>query len=310
MEKNNKKKMEIKLLDCIHLTGIIVCKTGLAIGAGEGFGIGEISRFVVKDSFRDNLPYIPGSSLKGKMRHLFELKYLVGIDDPDKRERYFLDKDGNPHSCDMADCPICIIFGPGKPEDNKNRHRGPTRLIVRDAPLDNEDQIKDFGERTGSFTEVKAENVINRLDGTAMPRWFERVPAGMQFKLDMVYRIFDLNGYKENPDEIEESDAENNKDIIRTAEQDREDFKYVLQALSLVQQDYLGSSGSRGYGRVKFVLFEPSKNDHTELIKSILEADKTIDIDLIKKPDSFVLFDDEQNLLKMKNEQQEQADEN
>ena len=76
------------------------------------------------------------------------------------------------------------------------------------------------------FTEVKWENVIDRITSAANPRQIERVPAGAEFEFGMIYNVFN--------------------------EQDKDNLKQVFKALELLEHDYLGGSGSRGYGRVKF----------------------------------------------------------
>jgi len=75
---------------------------------------------------------------------------------------------------------------------------------------------------------VKAENVINRITGTAEhPRSIERVPAGTEFDFLLTFKIMD--------------------------DSDEENFKYLLQGLKLLEMDALGGSGSRGYGRIEFI---------------------------------------------------------
>jgi len=146
---------------------------------------------------------IPGSSLKGKIRSLLEM-----------REQKYTSS-GKPHGhekdCSDKDCRICTIFG-----SSDDVERGPTRLIVRDAI--HKGRIE---------TEVKAENVINRLTGKAeSPRFFERVPAGTIFDFEMVYQIYN------------------------TA--DLEHLPYLFEGMHLLEDSYLGGSGSRGYGKIEF----------------------------------------------------------
>ena len=77
------------------------------------------------------------------------------------------------------------------------------------------------------YTEIKYENTINRGTGIAMPRQLERVPAGSEFSFKLVYNI-------ENIEELEE------------------DINNILKSFELLEDDYLGGHGTRGYGRVKF----------------------------------------------------------
>ena len=107
----------MKLLKHRTITGKILLRTGLHIGGGsETIQIGGMDNPIIKSPLND-YPYIPGSSLKGKMRSLLEWKY-------DKSP------DGNP--CKCSQCDICKIFGTSGSEEST---LGPTRIIVRDAHL-------------------------------------------------------------------------------------------------------------------------------------------------------------------------------
>ncbi len=203
----------------VIINGEIELITGLNIGTNkESLRIGGIDSPVIKNPVTQ-IPYIPGSSLKGKMRFSIELKdgkYDIELLKNEKNE--IIDKKGVPHAfvkeCKDQECQICVVFG-----STKNTQAGLTRLIVRDSlPLSS----KSYG------TEIKVENSIDRLQGKAIsPRFIERVTAGSRFKLEMVYSIYGSN---------------NDHKLIET----------VFNALSLVEDSYLGSSGSRGYGQVKF----------------------------------------------------------
>jgi CRISPR-associated protein Csm3 len=58
----------------VIITGKIQCLTGLHIGGTEeGYEIGGMDNPVIKDKIT-GYPYIPGSSLKGKMRSMMEWK--------------------------------------------------------------------------------------------------------------------------------------------------------------------------------------------------------------------------------------------
>ncbi|MFH0702857.1 MAG: type III-A CRISPR-associated RAMP protein Csm3 [bacterium] len=199
----------------IIIKGTIKLLTGLHIGGGDkDSGIGEID-YVIKDP-KTGQPIIPGSSIKGKIRSSLELLVINDM------------KDGKVHACNINDCQICRLLGTSA-EKAKNR----TRLIVRDAKLNNAAIVKEW-ETNLLYTEIKTENNINRLTAKAEPRCIERVPAGAEFDLEMVY-TYDY------------SDEKNLK----------EDFKNIKAALDYIQDDYLGGNGSRGYGRVKFSFKEP-----------------------------------------------------
>lgn len=208
----------MKLKNYKILKGKIICLTGLHIGgSSEKIEIGGIDNPIIRDPITD-LPYIPGSSIKGKMRALLEWKYGK------------VSTDGEVHKCKQKDCFICKIFGSSAGEETM---AGPTRLIVRDAYLTDEskEKLKKLKEEKGlPYAEEKTENTINRISAKANPRHMERVPAGIEFNFEIVYRIFE--------------DDENDKN-------DEESFKYVEEAIELLQKDCLGGSGSRGYGKIK-----------------------------------------------------------
>ena len=108
----------LKLIGKLILEGEIVCDTGLHIGAGKGaLEIGGADNPVVKDAF--GMPYIPGSSLRGKLRCLLE--QASGMASPG--ELVYLSKrkgqEVRIHQSDRPDDEICLLFGrnPGRMGD-------------------------------------------------------------------------------------------------------------------------------------------------------------------------------------------------
>lgn len=202
----------MKLASISTLSGKIYLLSGLHIGAGGGtMEIGGLDQPVIKHPLTEE-PYIPGSSLKGKLRSLLE--FSLGK----------ITKDGKPCGCCQADCKICRMFGPHSSEERK--YDGPTRLLVRDAYLEHDWKMK---FKNGELPmEIKYENIINRISGTAEhPRPLERVPAGVVFDCNMSLRIFD---------EDRDMDLE----------------QLLLQGLILMETDALGGCGSRGCGQITF----------------------------------------------------------
>ena len=196
----------------------LTCKTGLHIGGSkDDMEIGGMDNPIIRDPMT-KLPYIPGSSIKGKLRSLLEARHCAGK----------LDDRGNPCGCGREDCPVCKLFGP---HFNQRHNLGPTRLIVRDAFLTEESkaELKDKIEAGSLFAEIKHEVMIDRNKGTASragPRPVERVPAGAEFQLELVLRVFE---------------ADDEQKMLGTIE----------EGFDLLQMDYLGGSGSRGYGKVE-----------------------------------------------------------
>lgn len=205
-------KLKAKLL----IKGRLKAVTGLSIGGSTtDVIIGGIDNNVIKDSA--GVPYIPGSSLKGKLRSLSEMS----LKDSDI-------EDGN--VCQCGTCDACLIYGV-KAGNNEGKE-DLTRLFVRDAYLDSEmrrameNKKGIFKKLELEYTEGKWENTIDRKTSAANPRQIERVPAGAEFDIDLIYNIFEP------------------KDIDR--------LQTLISAMRLLEDDYLGGHGSRGYGRVSF----------------------------------------------------------
>lgn len=209
----NKESNRPKLIGKIIFRGKIKLLTGLHIGGSRStLDIGGIDLNVIKTP--KGVPYIPGSSLKGKLRSL-----LAKVE-------------GSPDVEEDSDA-IKEIFGAAG--DDKVRE-GFTRLIVRDADLDTGLFKKSFEENREDmetdYTVAKFENTIDRLTGTAKhPRQIERVPANAYFNFEMVYDEYD-----------DEKSAEH--------------LKKIRMAMALLESDYLGGQGSRGYGKIQFVKIE------------------------------------------------------
>jgi CRISPR-associated protein Csm3 len=211
----------------LKLTATLEVKTGLHIGAGkDAIEIGGIDNPVVKHPYSLE-PYVPGSSLKGKARFLLEWAFNTVRDDG--RAFGFDDTDARTGKAG-ADV-ILRLFGTAASRDAWGH--GPTRLIVRDAPLNSSwrERMVDEGR---ALTEDKTEVSIDRIAGKALDgglRQTERVPAGARFDVEIGFRAWSLG------DE---------------GEQDWRCLAWFIQALDLIEQDALGGSGSRGYGQVRF----------------------------------------------------------
>ena len=218
-------RLEAKVL----FAGSIVALTGLHVGGNDaGLAIGGADKLVVRDP-RTQQPYVPGSSLKGKMRSLLEKTDCAKARCPG----FEVTKDLKLAPCACGVCRVCIVFGvaadsekgpePGKP------YAGASRILVRDAHLANAEEVKSWPGLDYPFTEVKTEVSIDRLTSRANPRQFERVPAGARFNFEIVLNV--LAG-----DPVEDH------------------VKLVQKALALAADDAIGGQGSRGYGQVRIEL--------------------------------------------------------
>lgn len=214
-----------KLKSKIFIKGKITALTGLHIGGNSiGMAIGGADKVVVRNPLT-NEPYIPGSSLRGKMRSLLER--ARGDEKHNPEEGGFSLKEGkleaqagiNPETL------LGKLFGVSADKNNGQ----PTRLMVRDAHLTpaSKEQLENAPNTDMPMTEVKTEVNIDRITSAANLRQFERVPAGAEFNFELVLTL------------LEGDDEKQFLNLIR-------------EGLELVQHDSLGGHGSRGYGAVEF----------------------------------------------------------
>lgn len=190
----------------IEITGVITVETGMHIGASDGFAvIGAIDSPVAKDLL-SRKPYIPGSTLKGKIRSLVAKAY---------NENEILPKHED------QDDRVTRLFGTSK--DKVKGGPSPSRVIFTDTILCNYEDLEAAG--VADATETKEENTINPITAIANPRQIERVVRGAKFPLTIIYNV-------EREDEL------------------IEDMKTLALGIKLLEYDYIGGHGSRGYGRV------------------------------------------------------------
>jgi len=194
-----------KLVKKIKVSTTLELVTGLHIGgSSENVEIGGIDNPVIKIATKDSQPYIPGSSLKGKMRCLLE--QIAGS----------ASVGGNDE--------INNLFG----FSNKNM---PSKIIVRDSYLtkNSANELRECENLDMPYTEAKWENVIDRVKGTAEhPRQTERIPAGVFFDVEFIINVWDTDNKGEKLVELLE------------------------KGIKALENDYIGGSGTRGYGQIKF----------------------------------------------------------
>jgi len=234
----------IQMMGKVVITGGIRLVTGLHIGgAAAGLDIGGVDSPIIRHPVTRE-PYIPGSSLRGKIRALLERAY----DKPLNKKV----QDVRLHECfteaEYQKCAICHVFGvsPGERERGaasreQADRRGewdsfkPTRLVVRDVGLTAESRAElETADTDLPFSEVKWEASIDRITSAAVPRQNERVPAGARFEpFEMIYTLYRLN---------------NGNDW----QQDANWLAVVFEGMRLLEDDYLGGYGSRGAGKIAF----------------------------------------------------------
>jgi CRISPR-associated protein Csm3 len=233
--------MELKLQEIIELKGKIILESNLHIGSGNmEMHIGGTDNPIIKHPHSLE-PYIPGSSIKGKVRSLMELstgaaalsynnksndggittfKLLQAVKSPDaKKEVESIlkifgfsgsDKSGNDNSAELA------------------RELGPTRASFADCNL-NEEWKEKATKNLWPLAIEKSETAIDRISGTAKRgslRQTEMVPAGAEFDFRLSFKIF--------------------------CEEDKKLLDKLIKGLDLLAKDAIGGNGSRGYGRIRF----------------------------------------------------------
>lgn len=207
------------LIKKIKVTSKLELLTGLHVGgSSESVEIGGIDTPVIRTAFKDSQPYIPGSSLKGKIRSLLE--QIAGVPEVGggNKQKY---EEKSQKVRDIID-----LFGFAN--DNK-----PSKIIFRDSylTLDSAEQLKQSNNLDMPYTESKFENTIDRLTGVTKKggiRQIERVPAGVYFDIEIIINVWD-----------NDEDGEKSLELLKNG-------------IHALENDYLGGNGSRGYGQVKF----------------------------------------------------------
>ncbi|MBE7558151.1 type III-A CRISPR-associated RAMP protein Csm3 [bacterium] len=204
----------MKLKKYLKITGVFRCENGLRIGTSkDNIEIGGIDNPIIRDPISQR-PYVPGSSLKGKIRPCWKSGGTF------QRARRV--------PCDCGNCMICKVFGCGSAARAKKLPASWCGTALTDESIAALEKAR--AERGVFFSEEKSEVSIDRRTGKAAsmgPRTTERIPAGTEFNYEIVLRVY------ENDDEAA--------------------MKALLKrGMDLLQHDYLGASGSRGYGKVSF----------------------------------------------------------
>jgi CRISPR-associated protein Csm3 len=247
-----KKMEELQLKGKVIISGVIKIETGIAIGGSTtSLDIGGMDNPVIKDA--KGFPYIPGSSLKGKLRSLLEQTlYPLRYEDKGDDGGYF-DKNMVIHKFKDPDKVDEIMKIFGSPDVDQ-----PVRGIFRDAFLDishfEENREILFKNLELEFTEDKIENSIDRISARANPRHLERVPPGSRFAFEIILDLF--------------------------CEEDKELLKTLMQGLKLLEDDYLGGSGTRGSGKILLekvsMIFRSIKYYTTEKAQAVLIENFTL----------------------------------
>jgi len=216
----------------------LVAVSGLRIGGSDDMlQIGGADLTAIKHPVTRQ-PYIPGSSIKGKIRSELE-----------KRDGRFGGRNGS-EPCGCGECLICRIFGPHK---NLRHNLGPTRIIVRDAqPL------------KPAALESKTSTMIDRQTGTAAGgslRTEERVAAGAEFGMEIGIQLFDIDKHCEYTQDKDGSKTRHKGDDALLV--------FVLDGIKLLGRTGLGSGIGKGSGQIR--IKDPKRFDLSNPIASLDE---------------------------------------
>ncbi len=234
-DKTATEQPKAKIASKVFIRGQIIAQTGLHIGGNSvSMAIGNTDNVVVRNPLTSQ-PYIPGSSLRGRMRSLMERCRGDEQLNPEEGGFHFDSKKGEAKPGEKPNSKIGKLFGVAADQGGT-----PSRLMVRDAALTKKslEELSKAPNLDMPMTEVKTEVVIDRITAAANPRQMERVPAGAEFQFEMILTL------------LEEDKLEEYLDL-------------VCEGLRLVEDDALGGSGSRGYGKVKFVIGNQSVTQKT-----------------------------------------------
>lgn len=224
----------IKLHGKIFLECNIKLRTGLHIGGNTGnLDIGGVDNPIIRDAITAQ-PYIPGSSLRGKIRALLDRHLGKELNNSMSNVTIHMCK--NP--TDYYGCAVCQVFGVAPTSQNMRGNTMPTRLTIRDVFLEeNSEKELEAADTDTNYTEIKTEVAIDRITSEANPRPNERVPAGAIFgPVALVHSLYTQHG-TEHDNKLED---------------ELNYFDTVLKGMELLEDDYLGGSGSRGSGQIEF----------------------------------------------------------
>jgi CRISPR-associated protein Csm3 len=268
----------IKLLGYIKISGEIEALTGLHIGGtADSIDKGGIDNPVIKNPV-SNEPYIPGSSLRGRMRSLLEQRnaFIHKAKFSEMASGIWMEVYKDEQNALKSE--VCRVFGNSMSDRNV-----PSVLIVRDALYTDKtrDQYMQGGKGGLPITEAKMEIAVDRITANALPRTIERVPAGARFHFEIIYKVQTYENGK-----FEENSIDHN---TKSDEKLKADLINILWALDQIQiHDGLGGNTSRGHGQIQVHLhaLEAAKFSGDKLnLCNPKTSDKELQADIDKELD-------------------------
>lgn len=234
------------------IKGIIHCETGLHIGnSSDNIDIGGSDKPIIKDPIT-NLPFIPGSSLKGKLRALLELNDVLSSKSVTKRHG---------KASNDINCVATQIFGIASfrsTKEEKLLFKFPTRIIVRDSyPTEETIEMWKNSEDVFEGTELKYENFVDRINARSFLRNIERIPRSSEFNFEIIFSVYKYDNEK--------------------------NFIELIRSMKLLEDNYLGGSGTRGSGKVRFKEIDIIRRDLEYYREGVINPKNTLHFDSITK---------------------------
>lgn len=265
--------VQTPLLGKVTLNCQLIAKTGLHIGGGnENLDIGGLDKPVIRDPLT-KYPYLPGSSIKGKLRATLERLLNKPLNRSGSRDTMRYESD------DLADgfteverdhfiryqgariCEISRLFGStggsdfwmevetAKQEDLFN-DKSPTKII------EGQNCVKVASGRNATSRLIIRDAHLDNNSAAQL----KKVDTGLYMTEWKFENNIDRVTAAANPRQLERVPAGSifNFELVYTvenAEQAVKDLENIAIALAFLEDDALGGNGSRGYGKVKFENF-------------------------------------------------------
>ncbi|MDZ8054611.1 MAG: type III-A CRISPR-associated RAMP protein Csm3 [Aulosira sp. ZfuVER01] len=282
------------LLGKVTINTQLVVETGLHIGGGgENLDIGGLDKPVIRDPITQ-YPYLPGSSIKGKLRSILERLLNKPLNRTGGSGTYRYESDDLEHGFTEIErlliryegansCQVSRLFGSTgsncwvekEQVELQALERIPnssSRYIawVNEAKIgrfvENNQAQLNTGEVVKEFLKVKGRNCPARLIIrdchllTESAEQLKKVDTGLFMTEWKFENGIDRVTAAANPRQLERVPAGSkfNFELIYTVEdreQAVEDLQNIAIALAILEDDALGGHGSRGYGKVKFQNF-------------------------------------------------------
>jgi CRISPR-associated protein Csm3 len=259
----------------IRIESTLLVETGLHIGGGgETLDIGGLDKPVIRDPLTQQ-PYLPGSSIKGKLRSILERFHnkslnregngIYRYESDDLASGYTdVSTKGNPEQLVFFEgartCPVSRLFGS---TGGRNCWIPSSELEVRDSV----ERVKDVAPKViNGLEHVKIKQGDNaparlivrdcHLESHSAEK-LKLVDTGLYMTEWKFENGIDRITSEANPRQVERvpSGSAFKFELVYTIEngaQVLEDLKNLAIALAILEDDALGGHGSRGYGKIKF----------------------------------------------------------